>query len=243
MAVYALPWGPKPQFVDSNGDPMNAGTLGTFIAGSTTAQVTYTDSTGGTSNATTITLNSRGEPVNEIWLASGVSYKFVLKDSSGVTIWTVDNVTGVNDTTVTSDEWKAGPTPTYVSATSFTLSGDQTTTFQVGRRSRPPTAGGTVYSTITASTFSVNTTTVVVVNDSSTLDSGLSAVSYGLLSKTNNSSPRGIFPTMANMTGFISGLTYSNNVSDATNDIDIAAGRAIDSTGRTSWSLRPLPSS
>jgi hypothetical protein len=134
MAVYALPWGPKPQFVDSNGDPMNAGTLGTFIAGSTTAQVTYTDSTGGTSNATTITLNSRGEPTNEIWLASGVSYKFVLKDSSGVTIWTVDNVTGVNDTTVTSDEWKAGPTPTYVSATSFTLSGDQTTTFQVGRR-------------------------------------------------------------------------------------------------------------
>jgi hypothetical protein len=77
----------------------------------------------------------------------------------------------------------------------------------------------------------VNTTTVVVVNDSSTLDSGLSAVSYGLLSKTNNSSPRGIFPTMANMTGFISGLTYSNNVSDATNDIDIAAGRAVDSTG------------
>jgi hypothetical protein len=29
----------------------------------------------------------------------------------------------------------------------------------------------------------------------------------------------------------ISGLTYSNNGSDATNDIDIAAGRAMDATG------------
>lgn len=186
--VYSLPWGPKPQFVDANGAPMSSGTLQTFIATSTTPQVTYTDSTGGVANPTTITLNTRGETPNEVWLTGGVSYKFVLKDSAGATVWTVDNVSGVNDVTGAVDEWKAGPTPTFVSSTSFTLAGDQTTVFTVGRRVKTTNSGGTVYSTITASVFGVSTT-VTVVNDSGNLDSGLSAVSYGLLQATNKSSP------------------------------------------------------
>jgi hypothetical protein len=98
-AVYSLPWGPKPQFVDANGAPMSSGTLSTFAPTSSTPQVTYTDSTGGVANPTTITLNTRGETPNEVWLTGGVSYKFVLKDSAGATIWTVDNVSGVNDVT------------------------------------------------------------------------------------------------------------------------------------------------
>jgi hypothetical protein len=87
-----------------------------------------------------------------------------------------------------SDEWVSGPTPTYVSATSFTLAGDQTTTFTVGRRLKTTNSGGTVYSTITASAFAA-VTTVTVVNDSSSLDAGLSAVSYGLLQAANQSVP------------------------------------------------------
>lgn len=186
VTVYSSPFGPKPQFVDANGAPMSSGTISTFIAGTTTAQVTYTDATGGSSNPTTITLNTRGETPNEFWFASGVSYKLVLKDSSGVTVWTIDSLSGINDVAAqTGNEWIAsGLTPTFVSATSFTVTGDQTTTLQVGRRLKTTNTSGTVYSTITASAFSA-VTTVTVANDTSTLDSGLSAVSYSLVSATN----------------------------------------------------------
>jgi len=188
-SVGMFPWGPKPQFLDANGAPMSSGTLTFYAAGSTTPQNTYTDSTGGVANSNPITLNTRGETPNEVWLTNGQTYKVVLKDSGGSTIWTVDNVAVVNDVTGSFDEWKAGPTPTFVSATSFTLSGDQTTTFHVGRRVKTTNSGGTIYSTITASSFSVNTTTLTVENDSGTLDSGLSAVSYSLIGQANGSDP------------------------------------------------------
>lgn len=186
--VYSLPWGPKPQFVDANGAPMVSGTLSTYLATTTTPQATYTDSTGGSSNPTTITLNSRGETPNEVWLAAGVSYKFILKDSAGSTVWTVDNVSGVNDVTAQlGSEWVASAlTPTFVSTTSFTLTGDQRTTFHVGRRLKTTNSGGTIYSTVTAVSFA-SSTTVTVANDSGTLDSGLSAVSYGVVSANNPS--------------------------------------------------------
>lgn len=186
--VYTLPWGPKPQFIDANGAPMSGATLLTFTAGSSTPQITYTDSTGGVANPTTITLNTRGETPNEVWLTGSQVYKFVLKDSAGTTIWTVDNVSGVNDVTTVLDEWKAGPAPTFVSTTSFTLAGDQTTTFTVGRRIKTTNSGGTIYSTILTSAF-VTVTTITVANDAGNLDSGLSAISYGILSAANSSIP------------------------------------------------------
>lgn len=212
-AVYSLPWGPKPQFVDANGAPMSGGSLLTYLGGSTTPQVTYTDSTGGTSNPTTITLNTRGETPNEVWLTGGVTYKFVLNDSSGSTIWTVDGVTGVNDTTGSQSEWVAGPTPTYVSATSFTLAGDQTSTFSIGRRIRTTNSGGTVYSTISNSVFGASTT-VTVINDASNLDSGLSAVSYGLLAANNPSMPVGAQQQNDNCNGRLT-LTTATPVTTA----------------------------
>lgn len=187
--VKSLPWGPKPQFVDANGAPMSSGTLTFYAAGSTTPQNTYTDSAGTVANANPITLNSRGETPNEVWLTEGQSYKLLLKDAGGSTIWTVDNITGVNDTATLTDEWKASLlTPTFVSATSFTLAGDQTTTFHVGRRVKTTNSGGTVYSTITASSFGASTS-VTVENDSGSLDAGLSAVSYSLISQANGSDP------------------------------------------------------
>jgi microcystin-dependent protein len=49
-------------------------------------------------------------------------------------------------------------------------------------------SGGTIYSTIVSSVFGA-LTTVTVINDSGVLDSGLSAVAYGLLNAANPSSP------------------------------------------------------
>src|SRR6185369_2648136 len=97
---------------------------------------------------------------------------------------------GINDNTVAADQWVVYQgTPTYVSATSFTLVGDQTQIFQVGRRIKTANTGGTIYSTITASVYGAPNTTVTVANTSGALDSGLSAVSYGLISVLDTSLP------------------------------------------------------
>ena len=43
--------------------------------------------------------------------------------------------------------------------------------------------------------------------------------------------PRGIFPVIPNITSYMFGNTYANNVADATNDLDIASGGCTDDTG------------
>lgn len=180
----------RPQFFDNNAAPASGGSLLTYQAGSSTPLATFTDSTGTVANPTTISLNARGEPANAIWLAAGLAYKFVYKDPDGVTVWTEDYVRGVNDTTDSASEWQtSGLTPTYLSASSFSIQGDQTSTFQVGRRVKAATSGGTRYGAITRSTFSAGATTVVVSLDSGALDSGLSSVDYARLSASSPSVP------------------------------------------------------
>jgi len=186
--VYFSPIGNSQQ-VDSSGVPRNLAKLYTYAAGSTTPRTTYTDSTGNTAQANPIILNSLGLPDNPIWLPTGQT-KFVLKTPADVTIWTEDNVTGINDVSLSVSEWQAsGLTPTYISSTSFSFSGDQTPNCLVGRRLQSTNTAGTVYSRITAASFGAGITTVTVASDSGVLDSGLSAVSYGLLTPTNPSYP------------------------------------------------------
>lgn len=79
----------KTAFVDAAGEPLVGGLLYTYIAGTTTPQTTYTDSTAVTANTNPIVLDSRGEA--NVWLGSAI-YKFVLKDSVGALIWSVDNI-------------------------------------------------------------------------------------------------------------------------------------------------------
>jgi hypothetical protein len=80
---------PRLQFFDNDGNPLVAGKLYTYAAGTTTPLATYTDSTGATPNTNPVILNSRGEA--NIWLGQD-PYKFLLKTSTDSTIWTVDNV-------------------------------------------------------------------------------------------------------------------------------------------------------
>jgi hypothetical protein len=188
MAVKLSPFGPKPHFEDSSGNPLSGGLLYFYVAGSSTAQDTYTTSAGTVANANPVVLDSRGEPGSQIWFTEDTTYKAVLKTSAGVEIWSSDNLSGINDTSVAQDEWVGGTTPTYISATSFSVTGDQSSIYHVGRRLKSTNTAGTIYSTITAVAY-VTVTTVTVVNDSGSLDSGMSAVSYGLLSATNPSTP------------------------------------------------------
>lgn len=192
MSTLFSPFG-NSQFVDNDGVPAQGYTITTYMAGSSSLLASYTSSTGLSANSNPVTLNAAGRnPSGQFWLASGRSYKFVLKDAAGVEVQTVDGITGTNDATAiaTFDEWVAyAGTPTYISATSFSVSGDQTSTLHVNRRVKTTNTAGTRYSYITASTFSAGITTVTVANDSGTLDSGLSAVAYGLISYANGSLP------------------------------------------------------
>lgn len=81
-------------YSDANGNPLSGGKIYTYLAGTTTPQATYTDSTGGTPNTNPVILDSSGRAA--IWLDPTLSYKFVLKDSSDVQIGDpIDNVIGV----------------------------------------------------------------------------------------------------------------------------------------------------
>lgn len=85
------------QFFDDNGSPLSGGKLYTYLAGTTTPAATYTSLSGLTANANPIILDAAGRPAQEVWLTSGVSYKFVVKTSTDVTIRTYDNLCSVND--------------------------------------------------------------------------------------------------------------------------------------------------
>lgn len=90
------------QFFDDNGDPLSGGKLFIYTAGTTTKVVSYTSSSASTPNANPIILDAAGRVVEEIWLTSGASYKFVLSPSTDTdpptaAIWTKDNIPVSND--------------------------------------------------------------------------------------------------------------------------------------------------
>jgi len=198
------------QYLDSSGNPYVGAKLFVYTAGSSTKATVTKDSAGVSAHANPIILNARGEVADgsgasqAIWQDESVTLKLVLAPSDDVdppiaAISSWDNLAGVNDTTVTIDQWVSGNTPTYVGATSFTLVGDQTTGFHVGRRLKTTNTNGTIYSTIITSAYT-SLTTITVVNDSGTLDSGLSAVSYGILSANSVSSPSDVMTTQGDIT-------------------------------------------
>lgn len=179
---------PMDRALDSLAQVLSGGKLYTYQAGSTTPMATWTNSTQAVQNANPIVFDSAGLLAQEVWLQAGQSYKFILRDSNGNQLAVADNVSGINDTSAPFSEWVAtGLTVTYSSATVFTVAGDQTAVFYVGRRTQATVSAGTIYSTISASSFAAGITTVTVVNDSGALDVGLSAVNVGLLNPVRSS--------------------------------------------------------
>ncbi len=85
---------PRFYFSDALGVPLSSGTLTTYIAGSTTPEPTYQDLALTIANTNPIILDASGSCL--LWLDSSKVYKFLLKDSSGVTVpgWPVDNISG-----------------------------------------------------------------------------------------------------------------------------------------------------
>lgn len=91
----------KQRFFTAAGAPLVGGKLYTYAAGTTTPLASYTDATENTANANPVILDANGEC--DLWLG-GSAYKIVLKDSSDVTQWTVDNVNQASENTSSSPD-------------------------------------------------------------------------------------------------------------------------------------------
>ena len=85
------------QFFDNAGNILGGGLLYVYAAGTTTPVTTYQDSSGSVAHTNPIVLDSAGRVPTEVWLTAGASYKFVLKTSTSVTLWTQDNLRAIND--------------------------------------------------------------------------------------------------------------------------------------------------
>lgn len=129
MSTMNLPPVINPQYLDNNGVILSGGKIYSYQAGTSTPQATYTDQSGVTPNANPIILDSAGRC--SMWLDPTLSYKFVIQDSSGNTIKTVDNVVGLltanavataslQDGAVTSSKLAAGS----VNVTNLALASD-----------------------------------------------------------------------------------------------------------------------
>jgi hypothetical protein len=199
------------QYLDTNGNPYSGAKLFTYLNNTTTKQPTYTTSAQTTAHANPIVLDSSGRPPAEVWLVSGVSYTFVLapasdSDPPASPILTDNDITGVNDVSSSStvDQWIVGPTPTYVSATSFSLAGNQTVIFEPGRRIKLTLGASTVYATIATSTFGAATTVTIAADGATAIDNTLSGVSYAVLSSSNESIPAYVME--AHVPGVVNGF-------------------------------------
>lgn len=83
---------PDQQFFDDNGDPLAGGTLTFYVTGTTTDKDTFSDSGLTTANTNPLTLDAAGR-AGDVFMESG-TYRVILKDSNGNTIWDMDPVDG-----------------------------------------------------------------------------------------------------------------------------------------------------
>lgn len=78
------------QFTDNSGNPLAAGTINTYVTGTSTDKTTYTDSARTIAAANPITLDSNGKA--KMYLALNGEYRLLLKTSAGATVDTLDNI-------------------------------------------------------------------------------------------------------------------------------------------------------
>jgi hypothetical protein len=110
------------QLFNNNGVPLAGGLIYSYVAGTTTAQTTYTSISGSVANSNPIILDSAGRVPNEIWLTAGAAYKFVIKDASGNQLGSYDDISGINDQSAVTAQI-AALAASYAAATGSNLIG------------------------------------------------------------------------------------------------------------------------
>jgi hypothetical protein len=99
----------KQRFFELNGAPLAGGKLYSFEAGTSTPLATFTDESGGVANDNPVILDSGGYA--DIWLG-GNQYKFVLYDSEDNLLLSTDNISVLNNETVTASSLADGAVTT-----------------------------------------------------------------------------------------------------------------------------------
>lgn len=174
MAVYYPASSFVPQFFSDAGVPLSGGTITAYVAGTSTLTPMYIDSIG-TSAGTTITLNARGEPIVSsntvmIWLDAAITYKFVLKDASGVSKWTIDDIENVQsqidgDTPATFFITKGLRVVNSIAALAALDKTKFTRAFVTGYYAAGDGGGGAYWYDSTDTTSSDNSGTIIVASD------------------------------------------------------------------------------
>lgn len=124
MASYTISpiWGAGAQLFDNNGSPLSGGQVYTYLAGTSTPAVTYTNPIGTIANSNPIIANAAGRLTNEIWFPVSGSYKFVLKDANDVLLATYDNIPTTPQPPIVNDASSVAYEPGYeVTAGNFTI--------------------------------------------------------------------------------------------------------------------------
>lgn len=81
------------QAINANGQPLSGGMVYTYVAGTTTPQATYTDSSASVQNPNPVILDSAGRA--SIWISNN-AYKIIVTDANGVVQYSQDNVTNLS---------------------------------------------------------------------------------------------------------------------------------------------------
>ena len=226
-AVLSSAFGAGAQLFDNAGVVLSGGLIYTYQAGTTTLTPTWTTQNQTVANPNPIVLNSAGRVPQEVWTLNGTATKFVVCDSSNNVLGTYDYIPGINTTNLILSEWQPGITPTYVNPTTFTVPGNATTVYTPKRRVQFTVVGGTFYGFISTSTYT-SLTTIVIVPDTTSMDSSLSSVNYGFLNSVNISIPNLFVVT-----------STSNVYTGATNDF--TAGQILTGTPALSSSSTVVP--
>ena len=141
-------------------------------------------------------------------------------------------IMGANRRQKEADPWfDWGHTPTFISATSFSVVGDQTAVYLVNDRIKlVGSTPFTVYATLATVVFSTVTTITYTV-DSGTVDATLTNVSVSPISATNTSVPAKVIEAAISglQRNFIDGVTLENDA-DADHAVKVNEGATQDST-------------
>ena len=147
--------GPKFYGFGKDGTPLAFGKLYTYQARTNAPKDTYQSEDQEVANTNPVILN--GEGYANVYLDG--SYKVVLKDSDDNEIWSADPVTAQ-----VAEEWINCLAATYLSPTSFSVTGNHAAEFDTGRRLRiDSNTAEYTFATISTSSYSGGVTTVVVI--------------------------------------------------------------------------------
>ncbi len=226
------------QFFDNNGDPLAGGLLYTYAAGTTTPKATFTTEDGLTQNANPIVLDAAGRCV----LFIDGSYKFRLETSLGVLVRETDNISSFQTSAAATGAVNWATADTIASASSVAI-GAATSNYIIITGTTTITSFDTIAQgaerilRFNGSLTITHNATSLILPGGSNIVTQAGDVARFISEGSGNWRLIGFTPA-AGLIGpslyagkVQNGLTLSNNGSDATNDIDIAAGSVVSDDG------------